>query len=80
MKFCLDKNIHFIENIDGSADIFQILNESNMQNKKKTDIFDRYTKKHKKYLYRYIFLSIFVAYLPVISYCIYENSFWSSNK
>ena len=26
MKFCLDKNLHMIENIDGSADILDFIN------------------------------------------------------
>ena len=36
-----------------------------MQNKKKTNVFDDTLEKHKSYIYTLIFLSIFVAYLPV---------------
>ena len=36
-----------------------------MQNKKKTNVFDDTLEKHKAYIYTLIFLSIFVAYLPV---------------
>ena len=64
MKFCLDKNIHLIENIDGSADSLQVL-IIQMTKSEKSDLFQVTVREHQNYLYLAIFLSIFVAYLPV---------------
>ena len=79
MKFCLDKNIHLIENIDGSAEIcFDF--KKNDEKPKKKDIFRFYHKKHKKYIYLAVSHFTICCNFASCPYRLYAYSIWSSNK